>query len=76
MRKKKLFHLFNISGTLLRNGPGLFEFRDQKAKFYIPSTIKNQTNCLICFWADWKISNQPTGQNYEFFDLKIQIYYR
>ena len=28
-----------------------------------------------CSWFGRPISNQPTGQNYELFDLKIQIYY-
>ena len=49
MRKKSQFYLSNISGTLLRNGPGLFEFRDQKAKFYIPNTVKTQTNIVLLF---------------------------
>ena len=56
MRKKKIFHLFNISGTLLRNGPGLFEFRDQKAKFYIPRTIKTQTNIVTCESANFVVA--------------------
>ena len=52
IKKKNFFfskNVFVISGTLLRNGPGLFEFRDQKAKFYIPSTIKTETNIVLFY---------------------------
>ena len=50
---------------------------DQNANFYTAHylNIYISQKIRLCNWFGRPISNQPTGQNYEVFDLKIQIYY-